>query len=482
MQEIPEQTNDSAGSNRYQDAATARHSKRIFTALALIQSTLIFTITMIGVPLPEIGREFGLTAAQLLLLSASYGLPFSGLLLFGGRLADRYGGRRMLLIGLSLFGIASLLAAFAPGYEVLVAMRFTQGVGAALIAPAAMAVLHFLFPTPAAFGRAMASWGGVSVLGSVMGFLIAGPVITWVSWRWMFAVPICVALLGFSVAWCLAQRAPNDAAHQSDKPSLDPIGALLATLGISSTSYGLIATGDYGWSSPMVFLPLGAGLVLLSLFLAVERRVAGPLLPPGFIGHPCRIAGLTGMLLAAAAAGGLISFVLSLYLQQARGWSPLATAGAFFPFAATLIVTGRFAVPLVSRYGASRITIAGLVVAAVGLLLLAGLERETNYVTGLLPGLILLASGGSLLFSGSAVLSTADVPPQQAGLAGGVMNTAMELGPTVGLATLMSVAATRLDAVNGYGWAFGTAGTAFLVAAIALTLLTRQAACSVQTN
>ncbi|WP_171163495.1 MFS transporter [Streptomyces sp. I05A-00742] len=435
-----------------------------FAVLAVVQATLIFTITLIAVPLPDIGREFGLGPSDLVLVNAAYGLPYSGLLLFGGRLADRYGGRRMFTTGLVVFALASATAAFAPAFEALVAVRFTQGVGAALTAPAALAVLRALFPAPAAFGRAMATWGGVSVLGAAVGTLTSGAVTTWVSWRWMFAVPVLVAVIALATAPRLLPAGPGT--PSSARPGLDPAGAVLATLGISIGSYGLILSGDHPWASAEVLVPLAVGAALLVAFAAVERRVRGPLLPPGFTLEPRRFTGLAGILLAAAGTG-LVTFVLSLYLQQQRDWSPLATAGAFVPFTVALLAVNYAAGPLVGRFGAGRVTIAGLVTGAAGLALLAGIGPETSYALGLLPGLLLLPAGTSLVFSGSAVLITADVPPHQAGLAGGVMNTAMELGPTVGLAALMSVAAARTDLIDGYAWAFGAAGAVYLIAALA---------------
>lgn len=445
---------------------------RAFAVLALIQATLIFTITLIIVPLPQIARELTLTQADLLLILAGYGLPFSGLLLFGGRLADRYDGRSMLVIGLVVFGVASIGAALASNYQMLVAMRFFQGIGGALTAPAAMAVLRVLFPDPAAFGRAMATWGGISVIGSVMGFILSGTLIGWVSWRWMFAVPVIVALIGLLAARSLL---PAGRAGTSDtaRPGLDLPGAVLATLGISLTSFGLIRTDDHAWISPEVYQPLAAGLIFLLAFLAVERRVRDPLLPLSFLKDGGRICGMLGMLLAAAGAGGLTSFVLSLFLQETMGWSPLMTAGAFLPFAIVLILIGQFAAPIVGRFTPGPVMVAGLIISAAGLGLLALLDREITYLGGLMPGLVLVAGGGALVFAAAAVLSTTNVAPHQAGLAGGVMNTAMELGPTIGLALLMSVAALQTDKVAGFAWAFGTAGVAYVAMALATVLLVR---------
>ncbi|MCM2422490.1 MFS transporter [Streptomyces sp. RKAG293] len=175
-------------------------SKHGFALLGTIQATLIFTIMILMVPLPRIAREFGLDPSQLLLLSAAYGLSFSGLLLLGGRLADRHGGRRMLVVGLSVFAAASAAGVLAPGFTVLTAVRFAQGLGAALTAPAAMALVRALFPAATGYDRAMATWGGLSVLGATAGSLFSGAVTTWVSWRLTFLVPVLVALAGLALA------------------------------------------------------------------------------------------------------------------------------------------------------------------------------------------------------------------------------------------------------------------------------------------
>ncbi|WP_051250969.1 MFS transporter [Paenibacillus harenae] len=447
---------------------TPQQTRAAFTVLAFVQATLIFTIALIIVPLPKIASEFSLNSANLLLMQVAYGLPFSGLLLFGGRLADRYHGRRMLVTGLIVFGAASVIAAFAPNFEVLVSMRFLQGVGAAITAPALMAVLRTLFPDPADFGRAMAVWGGVPFLGAILGFILSGIITNWISWRWMFVVPVLVAAVALVVARPLLPAGDNrSSAH---RPGLDPLGAVLVTLGISLTSYGLIASNDYSWSSLTVYGSFIVGIVLLIFFLIVERKVSDPLLPPGFILEPRRISGLAGMFLAAAASM-VIEYVLTLYLQQIREWSSLATAISFLPFAVTMIVANQVSALFIARFGAARVMTAGGLISALGLGLLAWIGRDTAYAAILLPGQIILAAGISLVLSASAVQSTVNIGQHQAGLAGGVMNTAMELGPTVGLTVLMAVAAAQADTVQGYAWAFGTAGIGFMLLAIVVILL-----------
>ncbi|MEE1795931.1 MFS transporter [Streptomyces sp. BE308] len=217
--------------------------------------------------------------------------------------------------------------------------------------------------------------------------------------------------------------------------------------------------------------PFAVPVIVAILALTVARR----LLPSGFLRRPSRALGLTGILLASAGTG-VVTFLLSLYLylQQQHHWTPLATAGAFIPFAVVLIATSRVAGVLVGRFGAAPVTTAGLLTGAAGLALLAGIDPGTTFALGLLPGLVLLPAGASLIFSGAAVLSAADVPAHQTGLAGGTMNTAMELGPTVGLAALMSVAATQTDTVTGYAWAFSTAAAVYLAAALAALALNRR--------
>jgi MFS family permease len=327
-----------------------------FIVLAVVQATLIFTIALLLVPLPSIGRELGLSPANLLLLQVAYGLPFSGLLLFGGRLADRYEGRRMFGLGVFFFGASALAAAFAPNFETLLLMRFAQGVAGAVTAPAAMAVLRTLFPEPTAYGRAMATWGGVSILGAILGFVLSGIFTTWVSWRWMFGVPVFVSSVALIAT---ARLLPSDRGREGrQRPSLDPLGAVLGTLGISLSSLGLINSGDHPWTSTAVLVPLAMGSMLLVVFLVFERRADDPLLPPHFLADRCRIAGLVGMMMAAAASV-LIEYVLALYLQQARGWSGLETALGFVPFATVLTLANPAAAALIGRVGAIAVASGG---------------------------------------------------------------------------------------------------------------------------
>ncbi|MEO3753279.1 MFS transporter [Streptomyces sp. B6B3] len=434
---------------------TATRRRRAFVLLGGVQATLIFTLAAIGVPLPEIGRELGLERADLILLSAAYGLTFAGLLLFGGRLADRYGGRRVLAAGLLLFATASAAAPFSPTFEALLAARFAQGAGAALVAPAAMAVLRAVFPSPAAYGHAMATWGGLSVLGATAGNLLSGPLAEALSWRWTFAPPFVVAVVALGLTpWLLPDTAPNRGR------TLDLPGALLATSGLTLGSYALVVTDARPWSSAGVLVPLVAGAALLGAFLLAERRIRDPLLPPRFLLDRRRALALATI--ALSACGTAITFVLlSLHFQQERGWSPSQTSAAFVPFAVALIASGRAAGPLIGRYGPRAVTAAGLGTGAAGLVLLGltGLDAAIPYAYGPLPGLVLLPAGVAASFAGAAVLATDGVPREQTGLAGGLLNTAMEFGPTVLFAALLTL--------GGDASSLAATGAALAVAALA---------------
>ncbi|POX50408.1 MFS transporter [Streptomyces sp. Ru71] len=441
------------------DSAAPPMGRRAFALLGTVQVTLIYTLAAIAVPLPRIGLAFGLGRERLVVLSAAYGLAFAGLLLLGGRLADRYGGRRTLLAGLLLFAVAGAAAPLAPGYGALVAARFAQGAGAALTAPAATAVLRALAGSPAAYGRAMATWGGLSVLGATAGNLLSGVVAALLSWRWALAVPVALAALALPAALRLL---PRDPVRPRGTP-LDAPGAVLATAGITAASLGLVRTDARPWGSADVLVPLLAGAVLLAVFPAAERRAADPLLPPGFLRDGRRALGLAAT--ALTASGTATTFLLfSLHFQDERGWSALTTSAAFAPFAAVLVAAGRVAPNLVRRHGPLAVTGAGLagVAAGLALLALAGLDPAVPYGYGVLPGFLLLPAGAALAFAGAAVLATDRVPAHRTGLAGGVHNTAMETGPTVVLAVLLAVGD---DAAS-----LGTAAALCAAAAVPLLL------------
>ncbi len=440
-----------------------------FAVLATVQLTLVATITMLSLALPTVQREFHVGIGDLALASSAYGLSFSGLLLLGGRLADMRGRRESLAAAAAVFCLGSLLGMLSPDLPALVAARFVQGCGAALGAPAAMAMVNDVFPAGPRRDRALAVWGTLSSAGAVAGTLLGGATVTWLSWRLMFAV-VCVVMLGtVGAAWRLLPARPAAAPERLDVP-----GTLLVTAGLTAASYGLIVATGHSWSSVAVVVSLALGALLLVSFVAWEARARQPLLPFTLFGSVSRVTALAIMLVTAASMSATF-FFLSLYLQQDRGYSALRTSVAFLPLGLVLVIAGVLSGPFLARAGSAMAAVAGLLLAAAGLLLLGRLTPVSDYAGTLLVGLLALPAGACFAFAGATITTVREVPGQQAGVVSGVLNAAMETGPTIGLAALVSIAGTRAAttaagapgrAAAGYGLAFTVAGATMAAVAV----------------
>ncbi|WKU45704.1 MFS transporter [Streptomyces sp. VNUA116] len=435
------------------ETAVAR-TGRGFALLGAVQVVLILAITMLSPALPAIQSDLGLSGAQLTLVSAAYGLSFSGLLMLGGRLADLLGRRRALVAGAAVFGLASAAAGLGPGFAFLLGGRFVQGVGAALAAPAAMSLVRSLYPDDARHARALAVWGGLAGFGATAGMLLSGTVSTWVSWRWAFVVPVVVSLAAVVAARRLLPAGPAPVRVKLDVP-----GAVLVTAGLTVMSYGLVQAGERPWGAGVVWGPVVAGVLLLAAFAVVELKVADPLVPLGFLARRHRATALWAVFIGSAGMS-TIFFLLSLYFQEVRDASPLLTSAAFLPFSAAQVITGMLAGRLIGRFGGRAVMVGGLVVAAGGLVLIGQLGAASPYAGAMLAGLIVFPVGIACVFSGSTVVALEDVEDSRAGLAGGVVNTAMEVGPTVGLAILVSLATAHASGLRdgGQGVASATSG------------------------
>jgi predicted MFS family arabinose efflux permease len=323
----------------------------------------------------------------------------------------------------------------------------------------------------------MALWGGLAGFGGTTGILLSGVVASWGSWRWAFVPPLAVTILTLVAAPHVVPPGPTP-----ERSRLDVLGAVLATAGISTLSYGLVEAPQQGWSSPVTLVCLAAGVVLLLLFVRTEARTAQPLLPLSFVASPRKAVALAAVFLGAAGIT-TVFFMLSLYLQQVRGFSAIATSLAFLPFGAALVATGLSAGGLVQRFGTRAVTAGGLLVAAAGLTLLSRMGTETGYVGVVLAGLLLFPVGVACVFAGATVSATLDVPARQAGLAGAVVNTALEAGPTLGLAVLVTLASMHTASLmaagageaaalsGGFGFGLAVAAGLFAVAALAAVLL-----------
>lgn len=433
---------------------TDRSRKAVaFAVLGGAQVTLVAAIALLTVPLPAIQRQFGLDQGELALLTSAYGLSFGGLLLLGGGLAGRWGAREVFLGGTALLALASAAGGLAGDHAVLLAARFAQGAGAAMAAPAALALVTRLRPDAGERERALAVWGTLSVTGAVAGSLLSGLVAAVASWRWSFLLPAVAGVAVVAAGVVLLPPVPRTTAR------LDVPGALLATAGLVAIAYGLLE----GATAVAV-----TGLLLTAGFVVLQARTTRPLLPLGLVAHRRRGAALL-VVFVTAAASAAITFLLSLYLQQGRGLSPISTSLAFLPFL-LVVVMGPVSGRLLRRFGVRRVLVAGLVLAAVSMALLGDVASGGSVLAGLL--VFPVASG--LAFSGATVAALDGVPGEDAGAAGGLVNTAMEVGPTVGLAVLVALATARADHVaaggvramtEGYGFALTAMVPVFLLAA-----------------
>jgi MFS family permease len=424
------------------DRAAARAA---FTLLATVQVTLVGTITVTTVALPLMGRGLHLDESGLVLVSSGYGISFGGLLPAGGRLADRLGRRRALVTGVAVFGVASAGAGLAPWAGLLVAARLAEGAGAALAAPAAVALLGAVFPEPGRHGRALATWGVLSSAGAIGGTVASGVAVTWLPWRWVFAVPAVVAVIAAAVA---PRVLPADLAPVRAKT--DWPGSVLATTGLAMLIYGLQRSG---WA-------VAAGAALLAAFVLAERRHPAPLVPLPFLAR--RTLPLVAVL-ACAAAMATAFFLLSLYLQQVRGLSALRVSLIFLLAAPAAVSAGPLAGRLIRRFGVRPVLGAGLLTAAAGLLLV-------SFLSAPYAGLFIFPFGAGLAFSAALVTAMRNTGAAQAGLAGALVGTAMETGPPLGLAVLTwAAAAYSRDPAAGYPFALRTG--AILLLALGLFII-----------
>ncbi|MFJ9577907.1 MFS transporter [Streptomyces sp. NPDC101191] len=435
------------------------------TALALLctaQFMLVLDVTVVNVALPAVAADLHLGRTALTWVVTAYTLCFGGLMLLGGRLADALGARRVLLAGLALFTAASLLCGLAPHATLLIGGRIAQGVGAALLSPAALALVTTLFHGPER-PRALGIWAAVGGTGSAVGVLLGGALTDGPGWPWIFFlnVPVGAALLA-ALPRVLPARAPHP-------DRLDLPGALLVTAATGSLVYGLIRAGDTGWTSPPALLPLLAAPALYALFLGAEKASAAPLMDPGMLARRPVVA---GSLLMLVATGLLISFFFlgSVLLQHVHHLSALRTGLFFLPVAVATALGAHLGSRLVATAGPRVLATAGTTLTALALLPPALLPADAGPWTTLLPCLTVAASGLGAVFVTATTTALGLIAPQEAGLASGIVNTSHELGGSLGVAAVSTVAAPALDGTDPA--AFTTAFTLLTTAAALTALLT----------
>lgn len=407
--------------------------------LAIAQFMVVLDVTIVNVALPAVQTDLGLSAEGLQWVVNSYTLAFGGLLLLGGRMSDILGRRRLFLIGLGLFAAASLAGGFATSGAALITVRAIQGVGAALLSPAALALLTVTFPAGRERNVALGVWGALAGIGGTLGVVAGGVLVDSLGWEWIFFVNVPFAVLAILAAPAFIAESRRE--HRADT-SFDAAGAVLGTAGLLALVGGVIRTEAAGWGSAQVLSLFGAAVILIAAFLVVEARAKDPLVPLRLF----RVRGLSISALALALNGGAflgMFFLTALYLQQVHGDSALEAGAHFLPMGFAAILSAVAGAQLVTRFGTRAAYLGGTAVGAVGLLLLSQAGADSSYVGGLLPGLIVFGLGLPLVGVANQIAAVAEVPHEDAGAASGVITAAFQVGGALGLALISSAATTR---------------------------------------
>ena len=438
---------------------------RLLAVLGLAQFMVILDVTVVNVALPTIGPELDISDDGLPWLIAAYTLPFASLLLLGGRLADFVGRRVVLVTGLVVFTLASLASGVAQDGTALIAARSGQGVGAALLSPAALSVVAALFADPGERRRALTIWGAIGGAGGAAGLLLGGVLTELLGWRSVFLVnvPVGIAAAVLVSAWLEPMR--GSARRLRD---LDLAGAPLAAGAFGGLVLAANRAAAVGWDAAIVWVALAAGLSALVALVFVEKRALSPLAPLDALRRPTLVAG-TGMMLVGA--GALVSafYLGSLQMQRGLGYDALETGLGFLPVMFVIAVGAPAGGRLAERIGVRASAALGLVVATVGELLLALSVDGHGYLTGVLPGLLVLGLGLGSTFVSATTTAMSDVAERESGLASGITTTAHELGASFGVAVLGAIgggAAAAGDVADAFVVAGGITAVAALIAAL----------------
>jgi len=437
--------------------------------LCVVQFMVVLDIAIVNVALPSIKIDLGFSQGDLQWVISAYALVFGGFLLLGGRAADMLGRRRIFLGGIAVFTVASLLAGLAWSEPSLIGARAFQGLGAAIITPAALSILSTTFAEGRERNIALGAWGAVGGFGAVAGVLLGGVLTDALSWEWIFFVNVPVGVVGFALAPLLLRESRDARVNKFDLP-----GAVLVTSGLSSLVYTITQAGQKGWLAGETIGVFAASLVLLGAFVAWELRHDEPLMRFGILQtRTVSGANVAGFILGTALFSMFL--MLTLYMQQVLGYSAMKTGLAYLAVAGTAIVWSGVAGQLVTRVGVKPVLVVGMTMLTAGLLYFTQVSVGGSYVGDLLPGFLIIGVGIGFSFVPISIAALAGVKPAEAGLASGLINTSQQIGGALGIAALSTIATSRTEDSVGSGSALPVAlvdgfQSAFLVGAIVAAL------------
>ena len=409
---------------------------RTLFVVAISQLMIVLDSSIMNIAIPSAKIDLGITDANQQWVITAYTLAFGSLLLLGGRIGDYMGRKKIFLIGLVGFAAASALGGIASTQGLLFASRALQGVFAALLAPAALAIISVTFTVPTERAKAFGVIGAISGGGAAIGLILGGTLTEYASWRWCLGVNTPIAI----VAALLAIKFVHESKAQGDN-TYDIPGVVTATAGLFSLTYGFNEAATKGWSSTTTISFLVAAAVLLIIFVAIEAKVANPLMPLRVVTERNRGGSYLGSLVVGAGLFSMFLF-LGLYLQVILGYSPLKSGFAFLPFTAGIIVFAGIASQLLPKFGPRALMVPGLIAAGIGLLLMTRITPETAYATHVLPSLLIMSSGMALVFIPLTSTSLHAVSSHDTGVASAMLNTSQQVGGSLGTALLNTIAAT----------------------------------------
>src|SRR3954449_3002632 len=485
-------------------AADPHYARRwwILAVLGLAQLMVVLDATIVNIALPHAQAALGFSNNDRQWIVTGYSLAFGSLLLLGGRIADLFGRKRIFIIGVVGFALASALGGAATSFGMLVAARAVQGAFGALLAPAALSLLTTTFTHPKERGKAFGIYGGVAGAGAYIGLLLGGVLTEYLDWRWTMYVNIIFAVAAAIGGAILL--APHTAGEFRER--IDKIGAVLACGSSFAIVYGFAhaasKSGSAGWTDPQTIGFLAAGLLMLVAFVAIERRVDHPLLPMRVLTDRNRAGAYVASFLASVGMFGVFLFLI-YYLETTLGYSPIKAGLAFIPMTVIVIVSAGIATTvLISRVSARLLVSGGLVIAAVGMMLLTRIAIDSSYGTTILPPMAVVALGLGLVFAPSFSLGTSGVHPHDAGVASATINVSQQIGGSIGTALLNTIATSAAagfiatheagaaasrtviaqGAVHSYVVAFWICAAIFAVAAVVVGALLRPGVADLSAN
>jgi EmrB/QacA subfamily drug resistance transporter len=463
--------------------ASSRRRWMILALIGVAQLMVVLDATIVNIALPSAQEALGFSNESRQWIVTAYALSFGSLLLFGGRIGDLFGRKRVLITGLIGFAGASALGGAAPGFAVLVSARALQGAFAALLAPAALSLLTTTFTIPEERNRAFSVFGMIGASGAAVGLILGGALTEYLDWRWTMFVNLILAIPTAAAALRLL---PDDAV-QTSRSRIDLPGTLTASAGLFALVYGFSNAESHGWGSALTVAGLAAGAALLAAFVAIERRVEHPLLPLRVVADRARAGGFLALAVVGAGMFGVFLF-LTYYMQQTLGLSPLVSGLAFLPMLAMVMPAGAIGqTRLLPRFGPRPLVAVGMVLSAAAMLMFTGVTVHSSYATDVLPGLLVIGVGLGLIFAPAMDTATRGVDGPDAGVASALVNTGQQVGGSIGTALLSTLAASAAGsyasthqaaadvaaqaAVHGYTAAFTWAAAVFAVGALMAWLL-----------